>query len=434
MRKMFFGLLIVAAAALSSSAVYASNCDLGGGYYNGCSTGGCGDSGCAARFGNGYKLFALNDCPGATVQVGKTVFEVGGWMEAGIYGNEYGARAGNSAPFGNPDGQWGGNSTGIGNGAALGSLRNGDFNMQQMGFFIEKKMDTRCGWDWGTRMEAVYGTDAWIAQSWGDGPDKKGDFGWGEGDYGLALPQMYGEVGYHKWSIKAGRFASPFALDPYAATERFFYSRSLAFNLDPVVGMTGALVNYDVNKCFSVFGGWTAGFDTLVNENDGSTGIFGARAKLGRTALGYTAGIGTLADLGAGGADVFRQSFSFDWYINRCWQYSLAYNMVNYSEFPGAGNAGGYGISNELLYKYNRCWAFGLRGEWYKNTGVEPNNWTTPEGTNNYELTLGANWTPAKRLTIRPELRYDWCDENRFGKAGDKDTQVSGGCAAIVKF
>lgn len=352
--------------------------------------------------------------------------QIGGWLETGVFTNEYGSRGSNVSPFGNPDGHWGDN----GNGAALGGLRNADFNVNQVGLYAHKERRLYCGWDWGFKVEGVFGTDAWIAQSWADGPNNHFDYAWGTGDYGFAIPQFYGEIGYHHWGLKIGRFDSPFAQDEYSATHRFFYSRSLAFNLDPVVGATGALLDYKFNNRLSVFGGWVAGFDTVANTYHDSVVLLGARTKVTKNVnLAYTAGIGTLGERAPAHfpkTDLFRQSLGTEWEINHCWQYNLNYNMVNYNSEHH--RLAGYGLNNELIYKLSYRLAVGLRGEWYRDSGE-----ITHESIDNYQISLGANWTPVSYMTIRPELRHDWA-KDRFGAAADKDRQFSYGMAMVCRF
>jgi hypothetical protein len=57
-----------------------------------------------------------------------------------------------------------------------------------------------------------------------------------------------------------------------------------------------------------------------------------------------------------------------------------------------------------------------------------------------YTVCLGANWTPNKWLTVKPELRYDWFDNNKGRYSyyqfndGTNTYQFSGGMSAVVKF
>src|SRR5205807_3376695 len=61
-----------------------------------------------------------------------------------------------------------------------------------------------CGWDFGGRVDAFYGTNyrwdtsAGFETHWGNGAF-----------YGAAVPNAYLEAAYNNWTVKAGRFVSP---------------------------------------------------------------------------------------------------------------------------------------------------------------------------------------------------------------------------------
>lgn len=207
------------------------------GEFDGCNTS------CAAT---SYNVFGWNEEPGMKFKVGRSVWELGGWVEAGGYWNQYGSNGRNVFPYGNPH-ENGGN----GNGRPFGGLQNGDVNMNQFGFHLEKEMHKHHGVDWGFRTDLLFGTDAWVAQTWRDADEHDSqtfDYHWGTGNYGLALPQLYGEVGYCDFTVKAGRFYSVFDKG-HLATDRFFYSRSLASVFEATTTQTGVVVEYELNHC-----------------------------------------------------------------------------------------------------------------------------------------------------------------------------------------
>ena len=80
---------------------------------------------------------------------------IGGWLEGGIYGNQYGSA--DNGPIGLRN---------IGNGATA----------DQLWIFAEKKTDTKgCGWDIGGRIDYLFGTDGPYTQAFGD---RTWDYGW----------------------------------------------------------------------------------------------------------------------------------------------------------------------------------------------------------------------------------------------------------------
>jgi hypothetical protein len=104
---------------------------------------------------------------------------------------------------------------------------------------------------------------------------------------------------------------------------------------------------------------------------------------------------------------------------------------------PVAFNFGGdhaVGIYGRAVYKFNRKFSLGVRGETlHDHNGyfLQPvNAWVTPTAnpvlpfvpvTANFahgslnEVTFGGNYNPTKYLRIRPEFRHDWSDNPAYG-------------------
>ena len=88
-----------------------------------------------------------------------------------------------------------------------------NFNLHQAWFFAEKVAKAengRLGFGW--RFDAIYGIDSGDTQAFGNSQDAFGNargfdnpFDRG-GDFGWAIPQLYGEVAGDNWSAKVGHF------------------------------------------------------------------------------------------------------------------------------------------------------------------------------------------------------------------------------------
>ena len=379
--------------------------------------------------------------PGCDIGCGKvsSLWYYGGHMEAGLYANSHGQRNVYDCNGNWPVNGW---NTGSGNSALLGTARLADIQMNQLYGYFGKKLNTRCGWDIGGRVDFMYGTDAFYTQSRGF-EYGAGHGHWGSGDYLSSIPQLYGEIGYRNVSVKLGKFYTPFGHEGIMSTERFFYSTGYGFNILPDT-QTGALATWAINPCLSVYGGWTNGEDVIesysFDTSDNNAALFGFNYKLGRKAhIGYGVLMGENKKSSAivalpipGGAtknEYFVHAFNFGYKLNRCWDYNFEWTLRNNNAEPGHTHVAAYGIGQELIYKMNRCWAFGLRGDWmYENTLNDANF---------YGLTLGANWTPNKWLLVRPEVRYDYCDVNGgyfTTSAVAKKDQIGAGVSTIVKF
>ncbi len=62
-----------------------------------------------------------------------------------------------------------------------------------------------------------------------------------------------------------------------------------------------------------------------------------------------------------------------------------------------------YGVDNYLFYTINDCWKWGTRAEWWKSNSVDG------QMTSFYEVATGPNYKYNANLTIRPEMKFNWC-------------------------
>lgn len=401
----------------------------------------------------------------------ESAWYMGGSLEAGVYVNEYGRKNQYIGDFypGYP-GRRGfiGDS---GNSNYLHNVRQSDFQMNQLYLYGGKKLNARKGFDIGGHVGYMFGTDARYAQSYGLEIDNGGDVeGWGSGDYYSALTEAYVEVGYKRLSAKVGKFFSPMGHEGLVAESRFFYSISDAFAMSPCT-QTGVLFNYEVRKNINVFAGWTQGYyssytysqDVCFDTSHNNAFLFGARWDLNdRVYVKYAAMVGRdtsdrdyqYPEAGNKDRDYFVQSFIVGAKLGKHWDYTFEWTMKNdndeYGYDIGYGKLrwGTYGINNELIYRVNKKWAVGLRAEWthvYEAyTGYDAQGqavYRDNDSTDKLALTLGANWTPASWLLVRPEMRYDKFSgrDNYFsGKYVDQNVernkQFSAGVSAVVMF
>ncbi len=377
----------------------------------------------------------------------------GGHFEAGLYGNNHGQK--NWYDGSKPAGEgWASIS---GNTALLGPARMADLQMNQLYGYFGKKLNARCGWDVGGRIDFMYGTDAFFTQSNGLEYFRRDPASftlvnerWGKGDYLASLPQAYGEVGYRNLSVKLGKFYTPLEGGAIMSPNRFFYSTSYVHGLLPIT-QTGAVATWDVNSRLTAYGGWTCGEDFTVSSHDCSTfanadnnaALFGFDYKVTRKVnFGYGVLMGKYNDRGGPSLDkdYFVQSFVIGIKPNRCWDYTFEWVLSNTNSDRFSvpqDRFAGYGINQELIYKLNRCWAFGLRGEWAHASDARLWGNSTSGDVNLYEFTLGTNWTPNNWLVVRPEIRYDYCDAKVFNALkypNSKNDQLGFGVSTIVKF
>lgn len=347
---------------------------------------------------------------------------IGGWLEGGIYGNQYGD------PSNGPVGL-----RGIGDG----------FTMDQVWFFAERKTGTKgCGWDLGGRVDYLFGVDGPQTQSFGD---RSFDFGWNtSSEYGFAMPQVYAEVAYNDLKVKIGHFYTPIGYEVVQAPQNFFYSHSYSHTFGEPFTHTGFLGDYALNEKVHAYGGWVNGWDEgFGDRNRGSMFLGGLSLQLSEKAtLAWYVSTGTFgtgeAFVGAPSGNLYYDCFIFTYKLTDKWTYVLEHDLgTNYNVDPASGvDNQWYEVNNYLLYKVNDCLSYGGRIEWFQ----DPQGARVNGCAGNYvSVTTGLNWKPHANVTIRPELRYDMFN-GTAGAAGlpfsdgAASSQLSGGFDAYFTF
>ncbi|MEX2175987.1 MAG: porin [Pirellulaceae bacterium] len=306
-----------------------------------------------------------------------------------------------------------------------------DAMLNQLYATVENTIDTGgCGWDVGGRVDLLYGSDYIFTQATGLETRDDGSPHWNGGPYyGLAMPQIYGEVGYNDLSVKLGHFYTPIGYEVVPATGNFFYTHSYTMQYGEPFTHTGALATYRWNERTNIIGGFVNGWDHFDRENDTGAVIAGFTWNDGDALSIALTGIASANEprnplVLAPTLDTNRDMYSLviGYQINDCWQYvfqnDMGYQREGSPFTAGTTSAEFYGINQYLFYTMNDCWKFGGRFEWFRDDdgarvgGIRANN-PLPVGGfagNFYETSVGANWTPHANLIVRPEVRYDWYD------------------------
>ena len=385
---------------------------------NGCTDNGCcGDAGCTSGcggcdscctslcsrlFGNcclgdAYELYTPGEC---------SQFDMGGWVQLGYH------------------------TQGVnGNGTGLFNSYPNRVQLQQGWLWAERSTDTGgCGWDWGFRVDAVYGTDGPDTQAFGSDPsdwDNPWDYG---SAYGAAIPQLYGTVAYNDLTIKMGHFFTIIGYEVVAAPDNFFYSHAFTmYNAEPFTH-TGVLAEYAHNDCVTLWGGWTAGWDTGFTQEEGGSNFLGgvSLALTDNVTFIYATTIGDFG-LGTGGSsNGYSHSIVVDVALSDRLNYVFQSDYVDEPVFVG-GDGDILGVNQYLLYSINDCWGVGARVEWYNDPDF---------GSDVYAGTLGLNYRPHANFVLRPEVRIDdYAPANGAGAGGaDLRDTTSFGIDAILTF
>jgi hypothetical protein len=381
-------------------------------------------------------------------------------MEAGVFANSHGNRStydvANDPMFA---GQVRGADPWSGNTSLLQNNRLTHPQMNQLYLSMGRAVDGRRGLDIGGTMDFAFGSDVYKVQSRGLEFDTgrmglstvgMGEGRWGSGDYFAAIPQAYAEIAFDRWNVKAGKFYLPFGSTSFKSTDNFFYSWAPTKMITPTTG-GGMLSTFKVNNRLSVISGWTNGVDQFGETSKDNAVIGGFDfSPSSRFNLRYTFAVGRntyephMRNLGNFDSD------RLQYFVNSLvttvrltnrltlvsdWTYNQTRARFDGEYVEGIYN---YGFNNELIFQANSRWAFGtrfgmLRPDWWvddQGNALRNQEW--------YTVSLGANWTPNKWLTVKPEVRYDWFSGKRG--AGNETLfngnsyQTSGGLSAVVSF
>ena len=348
-------------------------------------------------------------------------WSVGGWFNGGVLTNDHGHWNNGPVPF----------------------ISTNDLLMNQAWFYAEKETNTDgCGWDFGGRIDYVFGADGPDTQAFGDGG---WDFGWnsgGEGTpfhtYGSAIPQLYATVAHDNLTVKIGRFFTIIGYEVVSAPDNFFYTHAYTMNYGEPFTHTGVLGEYAYSDCTTIYGGYVTGWDSgWENLNEAHMVLGGVGLAWWQDASLTYAFIG--GDNGTGLGDLYMHSLVFDYQLTDRWNYVLQSDFgVNY-DVPGFDDAHWYGLNSYLFYTLNDCWSAGTRVEWFRDEDGARIGGFASRG-NYYAATLGLNYKPNANVIIRPEVRYDWFEESNATTAvppfagGTEDEQLMTGVDFIFLY
>lgn len=378
--------------------------------------------------------------------------QAGGWVNAGISLNTH-------------------NPTNGFNGPVTLADRSNELQLNQFNVFLQRPIAKEGkAWDFGGRMDVMFGTDAIFAQAYGipsfdvntGQPLRRSKWDLnlcceGSRFYNMALPQAYLEtyvpVG-SGLSVKIGHFYSPTGYETVPAPDNFFYTRSYTFSNGEPFTHTGLVGNYTTSKNWSFMGGaitcsstggWDGGMDKELSNWGGLAGVtWTSNSK--RTSVNLT---GSYSETST------RSDEPWGFY-SLVVQHKVTPEtlLVLHQTFGYAGgvftpagnrNAEWYGIDLQLQHELASDLSVGVRGEWFSDKSgfrvcspvrvaqatnsvhisFAANFEATCVPADYFDITMGVNWKPAKKLklehalmqnlNIRTNIRYDSVDG--FGRA-----------------
>jgi hypothetical protein len=297
-------------------------------------------------------------------------------------------------------------------------------------------------WDFGGRIDLLYGTDAYYAESRGLETTDSFAPKWNSEWYGLALPQIYAEA-FVPWgngvSVKMGHFYAPVGYETIAAPDNFFYSHSYAFQYGEPFTFTGLLASTKFGN-YTIKAGLNRGWDNWESDNNalGFNGGIGWESDNKRTSMAIDV---VASREQTNPSENYRTLYTLviKQKLGECWEYVLQ-NDYGMEPSAGVGNttARWYGIDQYLYRTISEHWKAGMRLEWFHDgNGSRITQFLSPLPSGDYyDISVGANWTPNENVILRPELRWDWTGNSNLRPFGDftRSSQMLLDCDLILRF
>lgn len=355
--------------------------------------------------------------------------------------------------------------------------RSNEYQLNQLYLTGGRAIQEGCSWDIGGRVDLLYGTDYRFVQALGLETRRDSRFNnkWngmsgpvppGQSLYGLAMPQLYGEV-YAPIGqgirVKMGHFYSIMGYESAMSPNNFFYSHSYTMIFGEPFTHTGMLASGKIGSRWTWQAGFTRGWDIWepYSPNVGSDELSflgGLRWEScsRRTSLAFTVHTGKEPIIATGLGGNFYASKNLTAYslvgshqltrrLQLVFQHDLgvhddaAFDRIQATR----DDALWYSFSQYAFYNLTNTVAVGIRAEYFKdkyNSRVLafPSQ-TDVTGDDYFDVTLGLNWKPTACVTIRPEARWDWSGVDPFGLGGmyhdnQKKDQFTAAIDCVITF
>jgi hypothetical protein len=313
--------------------------------------------------------------------------------------------------------------------------------------------------DWGFKLQFMYGSDARYIHSLGLFSDTAATSiiqpDLVEGYLNLHFP-IISEDGL---DLKLGKFVTLEGVETIDPRANFFYSHTYIFNVGIPFNHTGALATFHATKWLDLYSGITRGVNTSIEDNNDSVsfhGGVGLNLLDGKLTILATTSIGPETP-----NNNHDQSYFNDIAITaKITDKFASLTDLNYA-LNEVSDAQAFGIAQYFTYAINSWLTAGIRGEiFWDDDGfyvfsfannhdlmralegeptIDPR--TVGGGKTTYgAITAGVNIKPPMPkplagLTIRPEIRYDCSlnDTRPFNNSRDRD-QFTAGIDFIVTF
>lgn len=322
----------------------------------------------------------------------------------------------------------------------LFDFENQDPTLNQVGVYVDKQVKADV-FDVGGRMEWIYGADSRFIHSLGlfdhmgvdSGPDNQWD-----------LNQLYVDINVPNVAkFRVGKFVTPAGYELIDPTGNSLYSHSFLFSYAIPFTHTGVTGTFRLNDNASLMVGITRGWDTSLEDDNGTIDF------LGQLAYTLPSGNGNIYLTVITGADQPHDNDNWRTLVDFIYTRSLGDNITvalnaDYAYEANSGTAVGgsdaqwFGMAGYLGVKASDTVTFNARIEYFNDQdGARVTGGVG--GTSLYEATAGVSIRPfandaiGQYLVVRPEIRFDYSEKKFFDGATDR-YQVTAAIDAIFSF
>jgi hypothetical protein len=370
----------------------------------------------------------------------KSRLAIYGWIESGLTGN----------PAGPTDHQ---------NFGRLFDDRSNEFVMNQAVITAERALDPKVGFDWGFKLQLLFGTDARYIHSLG-----LLDHAMSSNLYQPDVPEAYLNLHLPIFTeggvdVKLGKFVTLEGAETIDPRTNPFYSHTYIFNFAIPFNHTGVLFTLYATKWLNLLGGVTRGVNTSIDDNNDAAAFHGGIGlHLNEEKFVVSAATHIGPETPGNDHDLrYLNTITTTWKIT---DKLTSITDLNYTH-DEAADASAYGVAQYFTYVINDRITAKIRGEiWRDDQGFYAAQFADPHdpmralagepvidprtvggGRTTYgALTIGLDIKPPvpkplTGLTIRPELRVDhsFSDTTPFNDSND-DTMFTAAIDVILAF
>ena len=322
---------------------------------------------------------------------------------------------------------------GLGNQPGIGfAYRADQYQLNQLYLSVGKVADTsQSPFAVGGGIDVLYGTDYTFLESLGLEKERDGTSKW-NGDsgssfsggalHGVVMPQLYADFAYETLTIKVGHFYNVFGYEEVLPTHNFYYttSYSLFYNgSGESAPVTGILAQWQMTPELKIAGGFHRGVLKWEDNNNvlNAIGLVEWTTPNKDIIVTYSCDIGAEDD--AGQNTIYGQSIVFEWQFAEKTSYVL-HSSYGFEERDAMrdGIDQWFGFGNYLAHQLTDNLVAGSRYEYFND--LDGSRVSSLEGAY-HALTLGLNYSPHAKVTIRPEVRHDWFDADGQQPSGPYD-------------